>query len=212
MLEIMYPATATALVGAGLISVMAFPALAFALIGEPEVEAAGETSELGIGLTPIETGANPLQRFVSACWDAWIVTLLVLFALVAGAGTALSPCVLPVLPAVLSAGVTGGRRRPLGVVSGLALSFTFATVALVYVIAALGLPNDLARTLAIVTLPVFGVILLLSAARRPGRGLDLPDRARPGAGGRGRVRLRAPGRRQPWLRLRALRRARSSPA
>ena len=89
------------------------------------------------------------------------MAVLILFALVAGAGTALSPCVLPVLPAVLSAGVTGGRRRPLGVVAGLALSFTFATVALVYVIAALGLPNDLARTLAIVTLIVFGALLLM---------------------------------------------------
>ncbi|HYY73586.1 MAG TPA: hypothetical protein VE662_02085, partial [Solirubrobacterales bacterium] len=62
------------------------------------------------------------------------MVLLIIFALLAGAGTALSPCVLPVLPAVLSAGLTGGRRRPLGVVAGLALSFTFATVALVYVI------------------------------------------------------------------------------
>jgi len=35
-----------------------------------------------------------------------------LFALLAGAGTALSPCVLPVLPAVLSAGVTGGQSEP----------------------------------------------------------------------------------------------------
>jgi len=87
------------------------------------------------------------------------VVLLVLFALLAGAGTALSPCVLPVLPAVLSAGVTGGRRRPLGVALGLALSFTFATVALVYIIDALGLPNDLTRTLAIVTLLIFGVLL-----------------------------------------------------
>jgi cytochrome c biogenesis protein CcdA/thiol-disulfide isomerase/thioredoxin len=89
------------------------------------------------------------------------VVLLVLFALLAGAGTALSPCVLPVLPAVLSAGVTGGRRRPLGVVCGLAGSFTFATVALVYVIAALGLPNDLLRTLAILTLLAFGLLLLV---------------------------------------------------
>ncbi len=87
--------------------------------------------------------------------------LLILFALIAGAGTALSPCVLPVLPAVLSAGVTGGRRRPLGVATGLALSFTFATVALVYMIDALGLPNDFARTLAIVVLAVFGVTLLV---------------------------------------------------
>jgi cytochrome c biogenesis protein CcdA/thiol-disulfide isomerase/thioredoxin len=89
--------------------------------------------------------------------------LLMLFALVAGAGTALSPCVLPVLPAVLSAGVTGGRRRPLGIVTGLVLSFTFATVALVYLIDALGLPNDLLRTIAIVTLGAFGLCLLVPA-------------------------------------------------
>ena len=89
------------------------------------------------------------------------MVLLIAFALVAGAATAVSPCVLPVLPVVLSAGVTGGRRRPLGVATGLAVSFTFATVALVYVIAALGLPDDLLRTLAIVVLIVFGLSLLV---------------------------------------------------
>jgi cytochrome c biogenesis protein CcdA/thiol-disulfide isomerase/thioredoxin len=89
------------------------------------------------------------------------MALLMLFALVAGAGTALSPCVLPILPAVLSAGVTGGRRRPLGVVTGLAVSFTFATVGLVYVIDALGLPNGVARDLAIAVLFVFGFCLLV---------------------------------------------------
>src|SRR5688572_29726420 len=91
------------------------------------------------------------------------MALLMLFALIAGAGTALSPCVLPILPAVLSAGVTGGRRRPLGVVTGLALSFTFATVALVYVIDAVGLPDEIARTVAIVVLFVFGFSLLVPA-------------------------------------------------
>jgi cytochrome c biogenesis protein CcdA/thiol-disulfide isomerase/thioredoxin len=89
------------------------------------------------------------------------VVLLSLFALLAGAGTALSPCVLPVLPAVLSAGLTGGPRRPLGVATGLALSFTFATVALVYAIDALGLPDDLMRNVAIAILAAFGVLLLL---------------------------------------------------
>jgi cytochrome c biogenesis protein CcdA/thiol-disulfide isomerase/thioredoxin len=89
------------------------------------------------------------------------MALLMLFALIAGAGTALSPCVLPILPAVLSAGVTGGRRRPLGVVTGLALSFTFATVGLVYVLDALGLPNGFARDLAIVVLFAFGISLLI---------------------------------------------------
>ena len=87
--------------------------------------------------------------------------LLTLFALIAGAATALSPCVLPVLPGVLAAGTTGGRRRPLGVVAGLTLSFTFATVALVYVIDALGLPDDITRTIAIVVLLSFGLILLI---------------------------------------------------
>jgi cytochrome c biogenesis protein CcdA/thiol-disulfide isomerase/thioredoxin len=91
------------------------------------------------------------------------VIALMAFAFVAGAATALSPCVLPVLPVALSAGVTGGRRRPLGVVTGLALSFAFATVALVYVIDALGLPGDLLRNLAIVVLLGFGISLLVPA-------------------------------------------------
>lgn len=89
------------------------------------------------------------------------MALLILFGFVAGAATALSPCVLPVLPIALSAGATGGRRRPLGIVAGLAVSFTFATVALVYVIAALGLPNDFLRKLAIVVLLCFGVTLMV---------------------------------------------------
>ncbi len=88
------------------------------------------------------------------------MALLVLFGFLAGAATALSPCVLPVLPIALSAGATGGRRRPLGIVAGLALSFTFATVALVYVLAALGLPDDLLRKLAIAVLIGFGLTLM----------------------------------------------------
>jgi cytochrome c biogenesis protein CcdA/thiol-disulfide isomerase/thioredoxin len=87
--------------------------------------------------------------------------LLILFSLIAGAATALSPCVLPVLPAVLAAGATGGRRRPIGVATGLTASFTFATVALVSVIDALGLPDDIARTIAIVILVVFGLLLMI---------------------------------------------------
>jgi len=54
--------------------------------------------------------------------------LLILFGFIAGAATAVSPCILPVLPVALSAGATGGRRRPVGIVAGLTLSFTFATV------------------------------------------------------------------------------------
>ena len=89
------------------------------------------------------------------------MALLILFGFIAGAATAISPCVLPVLPIVLTAGATGGRRRPLGIVAGLAVSFTFATVAAVYAISALGLPNDFLRKLAIVILLGFGVTLMI---------------------------------------------------
>jgi cytochrome c biogenesis protein CcdA/thiol-disulfide isomerase/thioredoxin len=88
------------------------------------------------------------------------MALVVLFGFLAGAATALSPCVLPVLPVALSAGATGGRGRPLGIVVGLAVSFTFATVVLVYVISAWGLPDDLLRKLAIAVLIGFGLTLM----------------------------------------------------
>ncbi len=89
------------------------------------------------------------------------MALLILFGFIAGAATAVSPCVLPVLPVALAAGSTGGRRRPVGIIVGLALSFTFATVALVYVIDSLGLPDELIRDLAIAVLIIFGVALMV---------------------------------------------------
>ena len=55
--------------------------------------------------------------------------LLMLFALIAGAGTAITPCVLPVVPALLASSATGGRRRPIGIVIGLGITFTIAIVA-----------------------------------------------------------------------------------
>jgi cytochrome c biogenesis protein CcdA/thiol-disulfide isomerase/thioredoxin len=89
------------------------------------------------------------------------VVLLVLFAAVAGAGTALTPCVLPVLPALLAATGSGGRRRPLGVILGLVATFTLAIVALASVIDGVGLPNGTVRTLAVAVLLVFGASLLV---------------------------------------------------
>src|SRR4029453_6831582 len=91
--------------------------------------------------------------------------LLIVFALVAGAGTAITPCVLPVLPALLSASATGGRRRPLGIVAGLAFTYTVTIVALASVIDGVGLADGTARTLAIIALFLFGAGLLISPLR-----------------------------------------------
>jgi len=87
--------------------------------------------------------------------------LLLLFALLAGAGTAITPCVLPVLPALLSASALGGRRRPVGIVLGLAIAFTIAIVALASLVNGVGLAAGAARTVAVVVLVAFGVVLLV---------------------------------------------------
>ena len=87
--------------------------------------------------------------------------ILLGFAFIAGAGTAITPCVLPVLPALLSASAAGGRRRPLGIVLGLAVTFTVAIVALAQLVQGVGLAAGAARTLAIVVLIGFGLVLLI---------------------------------------------------
>ncbi len=90
--------------------------------------------------------------------------LLILFAFVAGAGTAISPCVLPVLPAVLSAGASGGRRRPLAIVLGLAATFTVTIVGFATVIDGVGLGDGALRSFAVVVLAGFGLALLFAYA------------------------------------------------
>jgi cytochrome c biogenesis protein CcdA/thiol-disulfide isomerase/thioredoxin len=84
-----------------------------------------------------------------------------LFAVVAGAGTAVSPCVLPILPALLSAGATGGRRRPFGIVLGLAVTFTITIAGLAKVVDGVGIGDGAMRTVAVVVLLGFGILLLL---------------------------------------------------
>src|SRR5919112_1002218 len=54
--------------------------------------------------------------------------LLLGVAFVAGVVTAISPCVLPVLPLVFAGSATGGPRRPYAVVAGLVASFTAFTL------------------------------------------------------------------------------------
>src|SRR3954451_7947952 len=89
--------------------------------------------------------------------------LLALFALLAGAATALSPCVLPVLPGVLAAGATGGRRRPIGIVIGLAVTFTATVVGFAKLTSGAGLGTSVLRDVSIAVLALAGVLLLVPA-------------------------------------------------
>ena len=108
---------------------------------------------------------------------------LVLAAVVAGLATFLSPCVLPIVPVVLATGTTGGRRRPLGVALGLALAFVAFTLAASRVLAALGLPQDLLHTVAVVLLAFVGADAARAAARRVGGEAVPAARARARAAG-----------------------------
>jgi cytochrome c biogenesis protein CcdA/thiol-disulfide isomerase/thioredoxin len=87
--------------------------------------------------------------------------MLILLAIgfVAGVVTALSPCVLPVLPIVLAGGATG--RRPLAIVAGIVVSFTVFTLFAAWLLDLLGLPQDLLRNLAIALLLVVALTLLV---------------------------------------------------
>jgi len=78
---------------------------------------------------------------------------------VAGLVTALSPCVLPVLPIVLAGGASG--RRPLRIIAGLVASFTVFTLGAAWLLDLLGLPQDLLRNIAIVLLFLVAATLLV---------------------------------------------------
>jgi cytochrome c biogenesis protein CcdA/thiol-disulfide isomerase/thioredoxin len=91
------------------------------------------------------------------------MALLVVVAFVAGLVTAVSPCVLPILPIVLAAGAGSDRRRPYLVIAGLIVSFAFFTLASVQIISALHLPSATLRDAAIAVVALFGLTLLVPA-------------------------------------------------
>jgi cytochrome c biogenesis protein CcdA/thiol-disulfide isomerase/thioredoxin len=83
-----------------------------------------------------------------------VTTPLLLFVgFLAGLLTIVSPCILPVLPAVIASGVTaGGRRRALAIATGLALAFGLSALFSIRLLQALGLPLGLRYDIAIVVL------------------------------------------------------------
>jgi len=87
--------------------------------------------------------------------------LLIAFAFAAGVVTVLSPCILPVLPVVLSGSVGGGKARPWGIITGFTLSFTTFTLTLSALVQALGINPDLMRWIAAGLILVFGVVLVV---------------------------------------------------
>ena len=91
------------------------------------------------------------------------MTILVPIAFLAGIVTAISPCVLPVLPVAMAGAVTGGRRRPLGIVAGFVATLVVFTLALTAALEAIGLSASSQRNLGVILLIAFGLTMVVPA-------------------------------------------------
>jgi len=88
--------------------------------------------------------------------------LLLGIGVVAGIVTAISPCVLPVLPILLAGGASG--RRPTRIILGLVASFSVFTLFAAWILDRLGLPQDFLRNAAIALLFIMAATLLVPRA------------------------------------------------
>ena len=73
-----------------------------------------------------------------------------------------SPCILPVLPLVLSASAQGGRKRPFGIIIGFVLAFSLFALASRKLVNLLGIDVEVIKNASLVFLALFGLILLSS--------------------------------------------------
>lgn len=89
------------------------------------------------------------------------MVVLIGIGFLAGVITAVSPCVLPVLPIILAGSASGGPRRPYAIIAGLVASFTLFTLVAAWLLDQLGLPQDFLRNLAIALLFVVAATLLV---------------------------------------------------
>ena len=85
--------------------------------------------------------------------------IVLIFAFIAGVLTILAPCVLPVVPLVLGAASTGGRRRTTGILAGFGIAFVVTTVLLASALAAAGATTDRLRLASAILLGLVGLSL-----------------------------------------------------
>ena len=81
-------------------------------------------------------------------------------ALLAGALSTLSPCVLPLLPLVLGAAASATRGGAVWLALGVAVAFTAAGLFVATIGFAVGLDGDLLRTVSAIILGVIGIVLV----------------------------------------------------
>jgi len=89
------------------------------------------------------------------------MVLLIVFAFLAGVVTILSPCILSIAPILFTSGSNGNHKKPLGIVVGLIVSFSFFTLTLSTIVQATGISPDIFRYLAIGVIIFFGLTMII---------------------------------------------------
>ncbi len=89
--------------------------------------------------------------------------LLIFFAFIAGIITIISPCILPVLPIILSTSIEKGKSRPFGIISGFVVSFVIITLFISYLVRITGITTDLLRNLASTLVILMGISMAIPA-------------------------------------------------
>ena len=84
----------------------------------------------------------------------------------AGALSTLSPCVLPLLPILVTTATTQHRHGPLALAAGLTLSFAAVGLFIATVGVAIGIDQGVLRAVAALLLVLFGVAMLLPPLQR----------------------------------------------
>ncbi|HLJ30797.1 MAG TPA: cytochrome c biogenesis CcdA family protein, partial [Candidatus Babeliales bacterium] len=87
--------------------------------------------------------------------------IIIAFAFLAGFITILSPCILSIAPILLATSTQESRYKPLGVITGLIISFSFFTLALTAIVQATGISPDIFRYIALAILIFFGLTMII---------------------------------------------------
>jgi cytochrome c biogenesis protein CcdA/thiol-disulfide isomerase/thioredoxin len=77
-----------------------------------------------------------------------------------GVGLIISPCILPILPFILTASLTGSRKRPYSIIAGFVITFAIFTFFSRQLVQATGLDLGLVRHISYAILFIFGIVMM----------------------------------------------------
>ncbi|MEI7669833.1 MAG: cytochrome c biogenesis protein DipZ [Pseudomonadota bacterium] len=83
-----------------------------------------------------------------------------ILAFIEGLALIASPCILPILPIILSSSVDGGRKRPFGIIIGFVLAFSLFALLARQIITFFNINPDIIKNASLILLLFFGLTLL----------------------------------------------------